>query len=178
MDQDSKITHSSNEHSSPYQPLDETSQTIRLMRIHPRLKKSRRVRCTLFTARLEDNPQFTALSYVLGDPSITETIIANGQPVKVTKNLAAALRYIQETSGRFSMPSGQMGFASTRATSKKGDTKSRSWDSSIERQRWCAPGWDATSMGAASSWKTSNILVAFGTPARVVRWRHLKTDST
>jgi hypothetical protein len=31
-----------------------------------------------YTARLEDDPQFTALSYTWGDPDVTQTITVNG----------------------------------------------------------------------------------------------------
>ncbi|KAK3348944.1 heterokaryon incompatibility protein-domain-containing protein, partial [Lasiosphaeria hispida] len=83
-----------------YQPLDEASQTIRLLRIHPPSESSSELECTLFPARLEGNPQFTALSYVWGDPTIKETIIVNGWPIKVTINLATALRHLQVTNVR------------------------------------------------------------------------------
>ena len=41
-------------------------------------------------------PEYAALSYVWGDPSNTEDIILNGRRVPVTKNLAAALRYVKK----------------------------------------------------------------------------------
>lgn len=44
---------------------------------------------------LQDNPVYTALSYVWGDPTITEDILINGFTFAVTKNLAAALRYVK-----------------------------------------------------------------------------------
>jgi hypothetical protein len=53
------------------------------------------VECCLHTVSLDDNPTFTALSYVWGDPSITENIIVNGHMKPVTTNLEMALRHIK-----------------------------------------------------------------------------------
>ena len=83
-----------------YQPLDEACQTIRLLRIHPPSHKTPFIECTLYTARLDGNPQFTALSYVWGDPDVTETVIVNGISLQVTVNLATALRHLQATNVR------------------------------------------------------------------------------
>ncbi|KAK0640643.1 heterokaryon incompatibility protein-domain-containing protein, partial [Cercophora newfieldiana] len=83
-----------------YHPLDEASQKIRLLRIHPPSEESSEIECTLYTARLDDNPQFTALSYAWGDPDITQTITVNGFPLEVTENLATALKHIQGTNVR------------------------------------------------------------------------------
>ena len=78
-----------------YQPLDQPSQTIRLISIHPPSDDTSEIECTLYTARLEDDPQFTALSYAWGDPDVTETIIVNGFPLQVTESLATVLRHIR-----------------------------------------------------------------------------------
>ena len=61
-----------------YQLLDEASQTIRLLYVHPPSGDASEIECTIYTAKLEDNPQFTALSYAWGDTEITQTVIVNG----------------------------------------------------------------------------------------------------
>ncbi|KAI1211521.1 heterokaryon incompatibility protein-domain-containing protein [Annulohypoxylon truncatum] len=54
------------------------------------------IRWKMKIALLEDNPRFTALSYVWGDPAKTERITVNGQKVEVTANLASALRHVRQ----------------------------------------------------------------------------------
>ena len=73
-----------------YKPLDYARPQIRLFDfLH---EDNERISCRLTTASLDDNPEFVALSYVCGDPSVTEDIVVDGEIVPVTTNLASALR--------------------------------------------------------------------------------------
>jgi hypothetical protein len=49
--------------------------------------------CRLEVVSLEDEPAYSALSYVWGDPAITRTVLVNGERVNVTTNLASALEH-------------------------------------------------------------------------------------
>lgn len=75
-----------------YQPLDERRSEIRLIEI---LSSDEKIQCRLSISSLKDNPEFTALSYVWGDPKVTEDIILNDELFPVTTNLGAALRYVK-----------------------------------------------------------------------------------
>jgi hypothetical protein len=78
--------------------LDSSSNGIRLLRLM-RGKGSDDVECTVFRSSVEQAPEYTALSYVWGDPSITRPIILNGQTILITANLHVALCHLRpETS--------------------------------------------------------------------------------
>ena len=81
--------------SYPYKPLDSAKSQIRLLEIHS-ANGADDVECSLITANLGENLQFTALSYVWGDESIVEPIVVDGHSIPVTVNLAAALRYAKQ----------------------------------------------------------------------------------
>ncbi|KAM0421305.1 hypothetical protein ACHAPT_010834 [Fusarium lateritium] len=94
-----------------YQPLDNPGKQIRLIEI---LSESpdEKVSCKLHTVSLDAKPYYICLSYVWGDPSITDEILVNGVPTQVTVNLAAALKHakthwisIQNESGNEFNPS-------------------------------------------------------------------------
>ncbi|KAI0836634.1 heterokaryon incompatibility protein-domain-containing protein [Hypoxylon sp. FL0890] len=53
------------------------------------------IRCTLYTAYLDDLPHYEALSYAWGDPAIRKPIFVNGRVFHVTVNLEAALRRLR-----------------------------------------------------------------------------------
>ncbi|KAK2734363.1 heterokaryon incompatibility protein [Colletotrichum kahawae] len=76
-----------------YEALDADGKQIRLIKVNSGLEYAQ-VTVTLEIASLKDEPSFAALSYVWGDPAITEEISVNGHTCRVTKNLAAALRHI------------------------------------------------------------------------------------
>ncbi|KAH0429960.1 heterokaryon incompatibility protein [Colletotrichum camelliae] len=78
---------------SLYKALNADDKQIRLVRVNSGLDYAQ-ITVTLEIASLNDEPSFAALSYVWGDPTITEEISVNGQTCRVTKNLAAALRHI------------------------------------------------------------------------------------
>lgn len=78
---------------SVYQPLNPAEEEIRLLEIvsiHPQ------VICKLSTVSLLEQPPFTALSYVWGDPDVTTDIILEGVPTSVTTNLAYAIHHVHQ----------------------------------------------------------------------------------
>jgi hypothetical protein len=77
-----------------YQPLNSEKSEIRLIEITSDTN-STNIECRLSTVSLADNPEFSALSYVWGDPSTTKPILVNGSSLHVTVNLAAALRWVK-----------------------------------------------------------------------------------
>jgi Heterokaryon incompatibility protein (HET) len=54
------------------------------------------VRCKLMCASLDDKPEYEALSYVWGDPSVTKAIFIDDMLFFVTVNLHAALESLRE----------------------------------------------------------------------------------
>ncbi|KAM0425995.1 hypothetical protein ACHAPT_008624 [Fusarium lateritium] len=79
---------------SLYQPLDNPSKQIRLLEILSE-SSDELVNCKLHTVSLDEQPYHIYLSYVWGDPSVTQEITVDGIPIQVTANLAAALRYVK-----------------------------------------------------------------------------------
>jgi hypothetical protein len=80
--------------SSVYRPLDVSKQEIRLIEFHHRECSNGGVDSySLVHASLQDELSFSALSYVWGDPHITENIIVDDVEFAVTLNLAAALKH-------------------------------------------------------------------------------------
>ena len=51
--------------------------------------------CSLSVVSLESKPEYETLSYVWGNPSLSNEIIANGSVIKITKNLHTALWYLR-----------------------------------------------------------------------------------
>jgi Heterokaryon incompatibility protein (HET) len=54
------------------------------------------VRCEIFHVSLDQDADYSALSYVWGDPLITKTILMDGCKVNVTSNLESALRHLRK----------------------------------------------------------------------------------
>ncbi|KAJ8124884.1 hypothetical protein O1611_g8757 [Lasiodiplodia mahajangana] len=79
-----------------YSPLDDTQPQIRLIEILPSVSDDQQICCRLETVRLSDDHRYAALSYVWGDPEITEDIMVNGIILPVTTNLASALRQFRK----------------------------------------------------------------------------------
>ena len=77
-----------------YTPLYESRSEIRLVELLSD-NGNDAIKCRLSISSLEDNPEFTALSYVWGDPEVTEDIFLNDKVFPVTTNLAAALKYVE-----------------------------------------------------------------------------------
>jgi hypothetical protein len=81
---------------SPYQPLDASQEEIRLCFLHPSANDDENIECEIYSIPLcEATGNYIALSYVWGDPSITESISVNSIKWPVTTNLASALRNIR-----------------------------------------------------------------------------------
>ena len=86
-----------------YQPLDPSRRQIRLIEIDEpittglfhRRNPKQKLSCRLKTVSLDDNPHFTALSYVWGPPPWQDDIIVDGALAKVPTHLADALRHVQ-----------------------------------------------------------------------------------
>ena len=89
------------EYTSIYSPLDPSREEIRLVEI---ISTTPSIVCKLSTVSLHDELVFSALSYVWGDPTITQFITVDGTPVSVTTNLASAIRdvYYHWTEGSLS----------------------------------------------------------------------------
>lgn len=79
-----------------YQPLDVSQRQIRLLSIDSSKDEASTISCSLHLSSLEDQPDFNALSYVWGDPSVTQNILVQGEVFAATTNLVSALRHIRE----------------------------------------------------------------------------------
>ncbi len=71
-----------------YRDLDTASREIRLLGLLP--SEFGTVSAILEYVSLDEDPVFSALSYVWGDSKITEEILVDGQPFEATVNLVAA----------------------------------------------------------------------------------------
>lgn len=78
-----------------YSTLDPGKSEIRLVTLLPSNPRDA-IRCTLSIASLDSAPNFTALSYVWGDPSDTKPISVDGEPFAATVNLEACLQAIRK----------------------------------------------------------------------------------
>ncbi len=77
-----------------YQPLNKGE--IRLLTLKPSEDPFATLEGNIYPKALDDKPRFEALSYVWGDPSVTEDMELDGRQVAVTTNLASALRSFRE----------------------------------------------------------------------------------
>ncbi|KAF8857508.1 hypothetical protein BDZ45DRAFT_744321 [Acephala macrosclerotiorum] len=68
--------------------------SIRLVALEPGADDEP-VRCSVVYASLDDEPNYEALSYVWGDPTITTPIFLDGKIFHVTINLCAALENLR-----------------------------------------------------------------------------------
>ncbi|KAH7309720.1 heterokaryon incompatibility protein-domain-containing protein [Stachybotrys elegans] len=80
-----------------YQPLRE-HDAIRVLDLDPDDEYNAPLCGHLTNTRLSEINQYTALSYVWGDPTPTETLVVNGDEVRLGENLAIALRDMRHTS--------------------------------------------------------------------------------
>jgi hypothetical protein len=80
-----------------YQPLDFVNFEFRLLTLLENEDSSQegQICCKLKHAYLDDPPQYHALSYCWGDPTVIAPILVNGSTMKVTTNLEAALRELR-----------------------------------------------------------------------------------
>jgi Heterokaryon incompatibility protein (HET) len=77
-----------------YQPLNIAERQIRLVTLQPG-KFHHEIVCNIYMVSLDRNPSYEALSYVWGDPRITQSIQVDGMPFDITLNLVAALRRLR-----------------------------------------------------------------------------------
>ncbi|KAK2132389.1 hypothetical protein NOF04DRAFT_1366153 [Fusarium oxysporum II5] len=77
-----------------YQPLNKDQREIRLLEILPNPPDGK-VNCKLHIVLLTPDLYYTCISYVWGDPNVTEEIIVDGVPRRVTVTLATALRHVK-----------------------------------------------------------------------------------
>ncbi|KAF4956340.1 hypothetical protein FGADI_3917 [Fusarium gaditjirri] len=77
-----------------YRPLNKDQREIRLLEILPNSLDGR-VNCKLHTVPLTPDLYYTCISYVWGDPTVTEEIIVDGVPRLVTVTLSTALRHVK-----------------------------------------------------------------------------------
>lgn len=80
-----------------YEKLDDEKREIRLLAIERSREKTSKTRCSLRRYSLDDIPPYYALSYVWGDPMVTESIKVDGVHFAVTTNLMAALQQIRSS---------------------------------------------------------------------------------
>ncbi|KAF4420429.1 heterokaryon incompatibility (het-6OR allele) [Fusarium acutatum] len=73
-----------------YAPLDRSRRQIRLVEI---LSTKPKIVCSLTTVSLDEDTEFSAISYLWGDKGKTESITVNGVEQFVTPSLANALEY-------------------------------------------------------------------------------------
>ncbi|KAJ4136477.1 hypothetical protein NW768_004090 [Fusarium equiseti] len=76
-------------------PLDRNGREIRLIEILPTYA-NQTIQCKLHTVTLTPDTYYVCISYVWGDPHITEEIVVNGVRKQVTVNLATALRHLKK----------------------------------------------------------------------------------
>jgi hypothetical protein len=80
---------------APHRPLSSSDPSeIRLVKLYPGGPKDT-VRCTLEHVSLKTDPEFVALSYTWGDPSVTSPIFLDGREYQVTTNLKSFLQHMQ-----------------------------------------------------------------------------------
>ncbi|KAF9880605.1 heterokaryon incompatibility protein [Colletotrichum karsti] len=70
-----------------YQPLQDSRRDIRLLEINAYDTAQERISCSITHKAVGSDTDFTALSYVWGDPAQPRPILLDGQEVNVTRNL-------------------------------------------------------------------------------------------
>jgi hypothetical protein len=85
-----------------HSPLDLEGHAIRLLDLHPLSDASSDIRCTIQQVKLEDKPNYKALSYAWGNPNVTFPILVDEKRYHVTANCHAALYRLREM-GEISM---------------------------------------------------------------------------
>ncbi|PSN71399.1 hypothetical protein BS50DRAFT_584893 [Corynespora cassiicola Philippines] len=68
---------------------------IQFVILRPSLWFAAPVQLSLRTTCFSNNPVYTALSYVWGDPNVTSTVYIDGISEQATTNLVSALRHIR-----------------------------------------------------------------------------------
>jgi hypothetical protein len=89
------IYHPDKMNSYTYEPLDLAVREIRLIEIQPSAQFSSQVKCKIIKTRLEDAPEYLALSYCWGDQTNPICIRLDGHLFPVGINLYLALRRLR-----------------------------------------------------------------------------------
>ena len=84
-----------------YEPIEDSSMSLRLLTILPCLDEATEIKCKLHTASLYDSPHYDALSYTWGTTE-GEAVWVEGAPKYVTNNLALILRRLRQQEMRYS----------------------------------------------------------------------------
>jgi len=79
-----------------YERISEHNRTIRILTLLPG-KHGFVIECTLQQVSLDMKHVYEALSYAWGSPDLTDEIQVKGETLKITANLALALRYVRLT---------------------------------------------------------------------------------
>ncbi|KAI6823699.1 hypothetical protein KC340_g1000 [Hortaea werneckii] len=82
--------------SSIWKPLDKEQRKIRILLLQPSEEEDGALYADLEIVSLDSEPEYKAISYVWGDASDKTDMCLNGQSVKITKSLAAALRRFRD----------------------------------------------------------------------------------
>ncbi|KAK9417241.1 putative Heterokaryon incompatibility domain-containing protein [Seiridium unicorne] len=77
-----------------YAPLVSSQTQIRTIILHSG-QFNEDIQCSFHIVSLDGNLEYEALSYVWGDPTITQPVIVDGNEMQVTTNLEAALRHLR-----------------------------------------------------------------------------------
>ncbi|KAF7564065.1 hypothetical protein G7046_g51 [Stylonectria norvegica] len=80
--------------SSPHRPLNQTGDSVRLIKIEPAVD-NKPLSCTIVYANLGDRPEFEALSYMWGDENAKQAILLDDVGFAVGQNLWDALHYLR-----------------------------------------------------------------------------------
>jgi hypothetical protein len=78
-----------------YSPLDSSKHQIRLLEITPSDVEDSPIVCRLHVVSLDEDPKYTALSYVWGEGPRKDEIIVNGAILQIMPNLASALQKVR-----------------------------------------------------------------------------------
>jgi hypothetical protein len=79
--------------------LRPNSNSVRVLDVRPISKDATEdtpIECSLRVINLDQKPEFTALSYVWGDPNHKRSIVCDGTLVEVTKNCYSALWHLSK----------------------------------------------------------------------------------
>ncbi|PMD41902.1 HET-domain-containing protein [Hyaloscypha variabilis F] len=78
-----------------YRSLDRERREFRLLHLLPSENFTAPIRCKIFHSSLDKSPGYEALSYVWGNPNVTQDVLIHERSQAVTKNLELALRHIR-----------------------------------------------------------------------------------
>jgi hypothetical protein len=78
-----------------YRPLSKDRKETRFVMIKPATNQEEEIECSMYTAELDECPEYRALSYVWGSPNTTQIIRINSLPYRVTMNLFIALKHLR-----------------------------------------------------------------------------------